>query len=154
MAKGRSKNYHGNVVVYPSDFDNTSDYLNYVKDNNQKLAREIIKLFPNTPVDYQLSYYAVENYGIERDPVKGYTDIVSFKPIANYLMNHRNESNAKKLAGVKKLLAKAGYPAGKRAKLSGYHLEIYIVNNVKTSQSVTDHSKLNWYGLIIGKPAS
>lgn len=166
MTKGRSKNYHGNVVVYPYDFDNTSDYLNYIKDNNhQKLTREIIKLFPNTPVDYQLSYYAAENYGIERDPgwdgdgfdpdpVKGYTDIVSFKPIANYLMNHRNESNAKKLAGVKKLLAKAGYPAAKRDNLSGYHLGIYIVNNVKTSQSVTDHSKLNWYGLIIGKPAS
>ncbi|CAM3122597.1 hypothetical protein ACN50G_06450 [Lentilactobacillus buchneri] len=164
MAKGRSKNYHGNVIVYPSEFDNTSDYLSYIKDNNhQKLVWAIIKLFPNTPVDYQLSYYAAVNYGIMRDPgwdgddfdpdpVKGYSDIVSFKPVINYLMSHRNESNAQKLAGVKKLLAKAGYTQEKRDELSGYRLGIYMLNNVKDSASTKSTSRINWYGLIIGKP--
>lgn len=142
VTEGTNHDYAGQSIVYPNEFSNSSNYLHYIQTGHyQKLARQIVKLFPNTPVDLGLSKIAAYNYAADdegvlwyedKEPVstKGYSDIISLKSVNNYLYKHKTASNATKLAGLKKELVKAGYPASKRASLSGYKLGIYIVNNI------------------------
>lgn len=159
VKSGQSVNYQGVTNRYPLTFASTANYLDYIKQSKyQKLTQEIIALFPNTPVDVGLSKIAAYNYSYydhgdaDEDPEplseKGYTNIVSFKPVAAYLYQHREASNATKIAGVKKLLDAQGFTAAKRAKLNGYKLGIYNINNISL---VKDEGKVAWYSLAIGK---
>ncbi|AYM04024.1 D-alanyl-D-alanine carboxypeptidase [Levilactobacillus yiduensis] len=160
---GKTTDHQGQNILYPDAFVTTKDYLQYINQSKyQKLARAIVKLFPNTPVDLGLSRIAAFNYATndtwDEDPdepvaTTGYTDIVPFKTVAAYLMTHKSQTNAQKLAGVEKALNKAGYTKAKRAKLTNYRLGIYILNNVMGGKydEAGDAHKGNWYGLIIGK---
>ncbi len=57
-----------------------------------------------------------------------------------------------KLAGIKKLLDKAGYTASKLASMSGYKLGIQIVNNIKGIDPENDNAtRWNGYAFILGK---
>jgi len=163
LTAGKTPDHRGRNILFPDDFVSTTDYVQYVNDSKyQKLARSIVKLFPNTPIDLGLSRIAAYNYATndtwdEDAPdaisTKGYTKIVPFTSVATYLMTHKTKTNAQKLAAIKTLLAKQGYPQSKRTKLSDYKLGIYILNNVmggQTNEAGTPH-KGNWYGLIIGK---
>ncbi|MFD1420112.1 D-alanyl-D-alanine carboxypeptidase [Lactiplantibacillus songbeiensis] len=160
---GKTTDHSGQDVLFPGAFVGTKDYVQYINQGKyQKLAREIVKLFPNTPVDLGLSRIAAYNYATndtweedapETIETTGYKDIVPFESVATYLMAHKTQTNAQKIAGIEKLLNKAGYTKAKRAKLSGYKLGIYIINNVKGGK-VTESGELlkgNWYGLVIGK---
>ncbi|GAD16065.1 D-alanyl-D-alanine carboxypeptidase [Lentilactobacillus otakiensis] len=167
LTEGTNPIHTGQNIVYPNDFLNSSNYLNYIQTGHyQKLAREIVKLFPNTPVDLGLSKIAAYNYASDDEGVlwyedkntvstKGYTDIISLKLASNYLYKHKTASNAVKLAGVKSALDKTGYPASKRAALSGYKLGIYIVNNIpdKYGSIIQDgaYGHASVYALILGK---
>lgn len=162
-AAGRTTNHKGKNILFPQEFVGTKDYLAYINESKyQKLARAIIKLFPNTPVDLGLSRIAAYNYATndtwDEDPdeaisTTGYKDIVPFESVATYLMKNKMQTNAQKIAGIKKLLNKAGYTAAKRAKLTDYKLGIYILNNVMGGKSdeAGNLYKGNWYGLVIGK---
>jgi len=163
LTAGKTPNHHGQNILLPDDFITTKDYVQYLNDSqDQKLARAIIKLFPNTPVDLGLSRIAAYNYATddtwdedapEPMPTKGYTKIMPFTSVATYLMAHKTKTNAQKLAAIKTLLAKQGYPQSKRNKLTNYKLGIYVLNNVMGGK--TDESghiyRGNWYGLVIGK---
>ncbi|WP_461244156.1 hypothetical protein [Secundilactobacillus muriivasis] len=160
VEKGYSTYYAGVTARYPLTFATTANYLDYIKQSKyQKLTQEIMALFPNTPVDLGLSQIAAYTYGAKTiedgdsdlDPLdqSGYTDIVPFKSVIAYLYNHRTASNATKIAGVKKLLAAAGYPAAKRAKLTDYKLGIYNINNISIYNN--GEGKTAWYSLAIGK---
>lgn len=163
LAAGKTTNHQGQNILQPDDFVATKDYLQYLNDSKyQKLARSLIKLFPNTPVDLGLSQIAAYNFATndtwEEDPPEeiattGYKDIVPFTKVATYLMANKTKTNAQKLAGVEKLLNQAGYTKAKRAKLTNYKLGIYILNNVKGGKidEAGNSLKGNWYGLIIGK---
>jgi len=160
---GKTTDHHGQAVLTPDEFVASKDYLQYINHGKyQKLARAMVKLFPNTPVDLGLSRIAAYNYATNDtwsedapEPIAttGYKDIVPFKMVANYLMTHKTQTNAQKIAAIEKLLDKAGYTKAKRAKLTNYKLGIYIMNNIKGGK-VTESGTLlkgNWYGLVIGK---
>ena len=163
VTAGKTTNHSGRNLLFPDDFVSTKDYVHYLNDSKyQKLARSMVKLFPNTPVDLGLSRIAAYNYATndtwdedapEAISTKGYTKIVPFTSVATYLMNHKTQTNTQKLAAIKKLLAKQGYPQSKRTKLSDYKLGIYVINNVMGGRTNEDGSvhKGNWYGLIIGQ---
>ena len=164
LLKGRTPNHAGHNLLFPDNFVATADYQQYIRDSKyQKLARSIVKLFPNTPVDYGLSRIAAYNFAtndtwIEDEPerisTQGYTQFVAFKPIVTYLMTHKDQSNAQKLAAVERLLAKQGYTPAKRQQLKGYKLGIYIINNLKGGRvdEAGNAYKENWYGLVLAKP--
>ena len=163
VTAGKSTDYANKIQHYPNEFDSTADYSKYLKQNdNQKLARSVMALFPHTPVDYELSKAAAYNYStasglrffsdyFSDNHVTGldskYTDLVSFDAVTNYLNKNPKASNAQKLTMIKSLLAKAGYPQAKRDTLSNDKLGIYFINNVK----VYGHRQ-NWYGLVIAQP--
>lgn len=163
LVAGKTPNHLGRNLLFPDDFVTTKDYLQYLNHSKyQKLARSIIKLFPNTPVDLGLSRIAAFNYATndtwdedapEMVSTKGYTHIVSFDSVATYLMKHPNQTNAQKLKAIKRLLSQQGYPQSKRNRLGNYQLGIYVINNLMGGRTDEDGSvhKGNWYGLVIAK---
>ncbi|WP_040537860.1 hypothetical protein [Lentilactobacillus parafarraginis] len=159
---GTNPNHTGMNYVDIDDFVNNTDFNQYLQTGkNQKLAREILKLFPNSKPDLGLSKIAVYNYDhfdnsidAESDPIStsGYTDIKAFPTISKWLYANRNASNVTKMTGIKKLLNKAGYTASKRKSLSDYRIGIQIVNNI--SFNYPEHEmmgKKNSYVFILGK---
>lgn len=140
ITEGLNPDHTGMNYVPIDEFVNDTDFNQYLQTGKtQKLAREIIKLFPTSQPDLGLSKIAVYNYdhfadslNAEWDPMstKGYTDIKTFPTIQKWLYAHRSASNAAKIAGIKNLLDKEGYTAAKRDSLSGYSLGIQIINNI------------------------
>ncbi len=140
ITEGLNPDHTGMNYVPIDQFINNTDFNQYLQTGTtQKLAREIIKLFPNSQPDLGLSKIAVYNYdhfadspNAEWDPMstKGYTDIKSFPTVQKWLYAHRSASNATKIAGIKSLLDKEGYTTAKRDSLSGYRLGIQIINNI------------------------
>lgn len=160
---GHNTNYPQIEYTSIDQFTDSADYSNYIQNGKkQKLAREIVKLFPNSPVDLGLSRIAAYDYDSfnntsdgDPNPISktGYTDIKVFSSIQKWLYAHETASNATKLAGIKQLLDKEGYTASKRASLSGYKLGIQIVNNIKGYDGESDVSNhWNGYVLILGRP--
>lgn len=159
---GLNSDHTGMNYVDIDDFVNNNDFNQYLQTGkNQKLAREILKLFPNSKPDLGLSKIAVNNYDhfddsidSESDPVsiKGYTDIKTFPTIQKWLYANRSASNAIKIAGIKKLLNKDGYTASKRNSLSNYRIGIQIINNITFNYPEHDlEGKKNSYTFILGK---
>lgn len=133
MKLGYNPNHKQLPYSTVNEFNNTSEYTNYLKTHkSQKLSREIMKLFPNSNPDLKLSKIAVENYDsdYEKGSTKGYSDIISFPDIQNKLYKNEKTSTATKIKIIKKELAKEGYTAKKRAAMSNYKLGIQIVNNL------------------------
>lgn len=160
IVAGKNPNHDKMKIVHINDFVNNTDFNHYLQTGvNQKLAREIIKLFPNSTPDLGLSRIAVYNYGGfvdmdgDADPVStnGYSDFVSFSAIQKSLYKYSSASNATKLSIIKKGLAKAGYTAAKRKSLSGYKLGIQIINNIKSPSLDSDSTHENSYVFILGK---
>lgn len=160
---GHNTNY-SQIEYTPIDqFTDSADYNNYIQNGKmQKLARAIVKLFPNSSVDLGLSKIAAFDYDTfnntsdgDPNPIskEGYTDIKSFSAIQKWLYAHETASNATKLAGIKQLLDKEGYTASKRASMSGYKLGIQIVNNIKGYDGESDDSnRWNGYVFILARP--
>ncbi|MEE8823361.1 hypothetical protein LASUN_09710 [Lentilactobacillus sunkii] len=162
ITEGLNPDHTGMNFVSIKDFVNNTDFNKYIQTGkNQKLAREIVKLFPNSQPDLGLSKVAVYNYDhfdesfdAEWDPIstKGYSDIKTFPTIQKWLYANRNASNATKIAGIKKLLNKEGYTASKRDALSGYKLGIQIVNNISFNYPEHDmFGRKVSYTFILGK---
>ncbi|GAA3198895.1 hypothetical protein [Lentilactobacillus kefiri] len=162
ITEGSNPDHTGMNYVPIDQFVNNTDFSKYIQTGkNQKLAREIVKLFPNSQPDLGLSKIAVYNYDHfddsmsgESDPTstKGYTEIKAFPTIQKWLYAHRKASNATKITGIKKLLDKEGYTASKRASLSGYKIGIQIVNNISFNYPEHDmFGRKNSYTFILGK---
>ncbi|QEA31503.1 hypothetical protein [Secundilactobacillus malefermentans] len=152
-----------------SQFNSTKTYASYIqKGNYQKLAKSVVKLFPKTPVDLNLSRIAAYNESLStfdegttwfEDQTSvtttGYTDIIPLNSAMNTLYKHKTASNAKKLAYLQTALNKAGYSASKRAKLSGYKLGIYFINNIPdTYRSIIEdggNGRAAGYALVLAK---
>lgn len=160
---GLNPDHAGMNYVPIDDFVNNTDFNQYLQTGkNQKLAREILKLFPNSKPDLELSKIAVYNHdhftgsmNSESDPIntKGYTDIKTFPTIQKWLYANSKSSNTTKIVGIKKLLAKEGYTASKRRSLSDYNLGIQIVNNIAFNYPEHDlFGHKNSYTFILGKP--
>ncbi|OBU97261.1 D-alanyl-D-alanine carboxypeptidase [Lentilactobacillus parabuchneri] len=163
ITSGLNPDHTGMNYVPIDDFVNNTDFNQYLQTGkNQKLAREILKLFPNSKPDLELSKIAVKNYdhftesmNSEGDPIstKGYTDIKTFPTIQKWLYAHSKSSNATKIAGIKKLLDKKGYTASKWQSLSDDNLGIQIVNNIAFNYPEHDlFGRKNSYTFILGKP--
>lgn len=162
VAAGHNTNYPEIEYTSINQFTDSADYNNYIqRGKKQKLARKIVKLFPNSSIDLGLSKIAAYNYDtfnndVDGDPnpisKKGYTDIKAFTTIQKWLYAHEKASNATKLAGIKQLLDKEGYTASKRASMSGYKLGIQIVNNISGYQEESgDATRWNGYVFILGR---
>ncbi|WP_243674463.1 hypothetical protein [Lentilactobacillus kisonensis] len=160
---GHNTNYPEIDYTSIDQFTDSADYNSYIqKGKKQKLAREIVKLFPNSPVDLGLSKIAAYDYDTfnntsdgDPNPIskQGYTDIKQFPSIQKWLYAHEKASNATKLAGIKQLLDKEGYSASKRASMSGYKLGIQIVNNIKGYEDESrDATRWNGYVFILARP--
>lgn len=162
ITEGSNPDHTGMNFVPIDDFVNNTDFNQYLQmGKNQKLAREILKLFPNSKPDLALSKIAVYNYDqfnesidAESDPIstKGYSDIKAFPTIQKWLYANRSASNTVKIAEIKKLLPQAGYTSSKRNALSGYKLGIQIVNNIAFNYPGHDlMGRKNSYTFILGK---
>ncbi len=162
ITTGLNPDHTGMNYVNIDDFINNTDFNQYLKiGKNQKLAREILKLFSNSKPDLGLSKIAVNNYdhfddslNAESDPVstKGYTDIKVFPTIQKWLYANRSASNVTKIARIKKLLNKEGYTTSKRHSLSDYKIGIQIVNNIAFNYPEHDlFGRKNSYTFILGK---
>lgn len=165
LTGGLNPDHTGMNYVNINYFVNNTDFNQYLQTGkNQKLAREIIELFPNSQPDLGLSKIAAFNYDTfnndvddDPDPIStaGYTDIKKFPAIQKWLYAHAKTSNTTKIAGIKKLLDKEGYSANKRASLSDYKLGIQIVNNiVMPSDETGELTHRNGYVFILGKPVN
>lgn len=161
LVEGQTTYHKLTDTVLPYQFVSSADYMNYIKTNNyQKLTRAMVALFPNTPVDLNLtkitaysSLLAERNFHEDDDDDvddTNYTKLVSFPTVTKYLYDHRTASNATKIAAVKKLLAEQGYTQAKRNQLSDYKLGIYNINNIMVNQ-LNPNTKTAWYGLAIAK---
>ncbi len=112
ITEGSNPDHTGMNFVPIDDFVNNTDFNQYLQmGKNQKLAREILKLFPNSKPDLALSKIAVYNYDqfnesidAESDPIstKGYSDIKAFPTIQKWLYANRSASNTVKIAEIKK----------------------------------------------------
>lgn len=162
IMKGLNPDHSGMNYVNINQFINNKDFTHYLKTGkNQKLAREILKLFPNSKPNLELSKIAVKNYdyfdesmdaGLDPISTKGFTDIKTFPNIQKWLYANRGASNTIKINGIKKLLTKAGYTTNKRNSLSDYQIGIQIVNNLTFNYPEHDLiGKLNSYTFILGK---
>lgn len=162
VAAGHNTNYKQIDYTQIDQFTDSTDYQNYIQNGKkQKLARSIVKLFPNSQVDLGLSRIAAHDYDTfestpdgDSTPIskKGYADIKSFSSIQKWLYAHEKVSNATKLAGIEKLLDKEGYTANKRAAMSGYKLGIQIVNNIPGYSSENDKpTRWKGYVFILGR---
>ena len=159
---GLNPDHTGMNYVDMRYFVNNTDFNHYLQTGkNQKLAREITKLFPNSQPDLGLSKIAAYNYDsfdndVDGDPnpisTEGYTDIKAFPALQKWLYTNHKSSNATKIAGIKKLLDKEGYTDSKRASMSGYKLGIQIVNNiVMPSGESGDLASRYGYVFILGR---
>ncbi|MCY9806083.1 D-alanyl-D-alanine carboxypeptidase [Lentilactobacillus senioris] len=169
LQKGLNPDHTGQNLVYPEQFPSTENYVDYVNTNHtQKLTKQIAALFPNTPIDLNLSQIAIYNYGsidefiigdedIDPMPTTGYKDIISFRPISYKLWQNSNLSDTQKLALVKTELNKLGYTANKRAKLKDYYLGIYLIDNISDPYDMVvqdgGYGHANGYGLVLAKKA-
>ncbi|GAY73707.1 D-alanyl-D-alanine carboxypeptidase [Lentilactobacillus kosonis] len=157
---GKNPNHTGMKIVNIDEFVNNTDFNNYLKTGtNQKLAREVLDLFPNSQPDLGLSKIAVYNYGgifnydgdIEPISTTGYSDFISFPEIQKNLYKNSSASNATKISIIKNGLKKLGYTDAKRKSFKGYKLGIQIINNIKSYDSISGNGRNNSYVFILGK---
>lgn len=157
---GKNPNHTGMKIVNIDEFVNNTDFNNYLKTGtNQKLAREVLDLFPNSQPDLGLSKIAVYNYGgifnydgdIEPISTTGYSDFISFPEIQKNLYKNSSASNATKISIIKNGLKKLGYTDAKRKSFKGYKLGIQIINNIKSYDSISGNGLNNSYVFILGK---
>lgn len=139
-----------------NSFTSDAEYINYLKTApSQKLARQILKLFPNSQVSLDLSNQVANNNPIAKTgliPLNGFTNKLDFN--ANYLTykgskytNYKNHyflgSDSSsflnstyllpatgRVNAVAKMLDAAGYTAEKRANMGNYQLGICIYDEV------------------------
>lgn len=142
MIKGLNPNHDHRYFVNLAEFINNTDFNRYLNTNkNQKLAREIMKLFPNSKPDLRLSKIAARNYDSyfdmdgDSDPIseKGYHDIINFQTIKDKLEKNKSASLNTKINIVKKGLAKQGYTKKKRESMKNYRLGLQIINNLNSN---------------------
>lgn len=152
--------YSGDVML--DAFSTDTEYTNYLKHSPYtKLAKNTLKLFPNTPVSLELSKIARAKYGAYEQSkyltgrsdtevdTSAYKSIDDFKNLAADLLANNAKSDTTKLSLINKDLVKAGYTSSKLNSLSSQQLGIDFTNNTKFGQS---HARLaSGYALILGQ---
>ncbi len=161
------------LVKTPSTFTNNSDYLNYLKnDPSQKLSRQIMQLFPNTPVSLDLSQKVANAYQGEKTiKVDGYSDIAylgssnftwksdhtramgfdlnGYNPVT-FLTVTSFRSATPRINVVRKMLDNAGYTEEKRNSMSNYQLGLVIYDNASDAKTYkTDATIIHPVGHIL-----
>lgn len=121
----------------PTTFTSQSAFVDYVKTNrSQRLARAILKLFPNAQLKLDLSKAAAT--GINWKPVfdPNYTNYININnmkaagsdqnsdDILWYLNNTAGKPITPRINHVKKILNDNGYPDKKRQIMHGYYIGI------------------------------
>ncbi|WP_279404075.1 hypothetical protein [Secundilactobacillus kimchicus] len=152
--------YSGDVML--DAFSTDAEYTNYLKHSPyMKLAKNTLKLFPNTPVSLELSKIARAKYGAYEKSkyltgrsdtevdTSAYKSIDDFKDLAADLLANNAKSDTTKLSLINKDLVKAGYTSSKFNSLSNQQLGIDFTNNTKFGQS---HARLaSGYALVLGQ---
>ncbi|AQW21759.1 hypothetical protein PL11_007455 [Lentilactobacillus curieae] len=177
--------WSGNVAPFLArninSFSSDSDYTNYLNtDRSQKLARAVLKLFPNADVSLDLSKKAIKNVTNNLYPeLEGYSHVINLsslqgnytlpsvvtngKPYSSkqnmrYVLSSSAPSAAYTAQQVSGILQSNGYTSKKIAALisQGYKLGISVSGNLYTSANKQGYpSTLKGgtieYGLVLAK---
>ena len=144
-----------------TDDKSYSQYLN--QSPQQKLAKAVLALFPNTPVSLDLSKYAIGQAATSMlkgpvtsgDGFSSKTDLLTSGETLYYLINGSPKTGTigittqDRLNKIKEELDQLGYTAEKRASLSGkWRLGICFYDHIDSYMGVIDESG---YALMIAK---
>lgn len=139
------------------DFVSDQDYQNYVNESpSQWLTRNILKLFPNCKLSWDLSEDVEDGVNSLDDISDGYADndntaFSDFKPIDGefvkyfYINETPNVTMQQRLTKITAGLDRIGYNSSKRLSLRGYEIGIYF-HGVELDDDTTE------FGIIIAKP--
>lgn len=139
-------------------FKRNGDYNKYVKlSPSQGTTRAILKLFPNSPLTLDLSQIAIIKDGryssddivlpVLHPKTANYQKLKTFPTITKYLKKSRNQSTAKRIKQVKKLLAAEGYGAAKRKSLKNYQVGLEIIDHSSTNK----YRDYNGYAFVVAQ---
>lgn len=157
--------YLSKYYVKPlNSFQTDQQYVNYLKTaQSQKLARGVMKLFPNSSVSLKLSQAALNQYNDGSNSMShNYTDIQMniYNNYAYSLSQWLTKKTAtQRVAIFEKALDSNGYNAEKRASMSDYELGIYIRDNIgigkpstqlPIAKTIDDQEALN-YQVVLAK---
>lgn len=130
----------------PADFKTESTFINYVKtDRSQRLARAILKLFPNTQLKLDLSKAAATsaNWKPTLDPnYTNYINVNDLKPTGStqvdsdimwYLSKTAGKPITQRVNYVKRILNENGYTDEKRKSMDNYYIGIASFDGAQDS---------------------
>lgn len=130
----------------PANFNTESTFINYVKtDRSQRLARAILKLFPNTQLKLDLSKTAATsgNWKPTLDPnYTNYINVNDLKPAGStqvsddimwYLSKTAGKPITQRVNHVKRILNENGYPDEKRKSMDHYYIGIASFDGAQDS---------------------
>ncbi|EEI24883.1 hypothetical protein [Lentilactobacillus hilgardii] len=127
--------YLSKYYVKPlNSFQTDQQYVNYLKTaQSQKLARGVMRLFPNSSVSLKLSQAALNQYNYGSNSIsRNYTDVQSSVYNHAYVLSQwlTKKTATQRVAVFEKTLDSIGYNAEKRASMGDYELGIYIRDNI------------------------
>jgi len=170
LTKGINPRFYLQKFVWLDNFKTERQYNAYIQHSpSQQLTKDIVALFPQSPVSLKLSDISSNQYmgdhsdwftdSDDQPDSSQFKDVYDFKKINQYLYHHATLTDKQKLAYVKRQLAKAGYTTKRRATLKGYRLGICIVNDLpdRHGSLISDgygihRGYANNYSLMLGKP--
>ncbi|GAF36237.1 hypothetical protein [Lentilactobacillus farraginis] len=127
----------------PKTFQTDDQYLHYLKTApSQKLARGVMRLFPNSHVSLKLSQIASDQYdsGNETLVNADYTDVQTtlYRNAFSVLEAWQTKKTAtQRIAIFEKYLNSIGYDQAKRDSMSDYQLGLFIRDGVGIGQPST-----------------
>lgn len=148
VKQGLAKDIYTQSRVTLNVFPTTTDYTNYINNSkSQAISKSILKLFPNSPVNLELTRLAASKYGYfsyDGDGVNpsvasslystaDFTNLKSFPKITKYLSESRSSSTATRASEVGKLLTAYGYSSSKLKSLKDYQVGLVVNDYSATS---------------------
>lgn len=108
-------------------FTDDSNYLNYIKTaQSQKLARGIMKMFPNAPLSLEASKFIASRAANNPADQTTYKEVINFSKVANQTTVSQWGTTRSKLNKFQSELNKIGYTQEKINSLHGYKLGLVV----------------------------
>ncbi|GEP23270.1 hypothetical protein [Lentilactobacillus diolivorans] len=110
-----------------TSFADDSNYLNYIKTaQSQKLARGIMKMFPNAPLSLEASKFIASRAANNPADQTTYKEVINFSKVAYQTTVSQWGTTQSKLNKFQSKLNKIGYTQEKINSLHGYKLGLVV----------------------------
>ena len=110
-----------------TSFTDNRSYLNYIKTaQSQKLARGIMKMFPNAPLNLEASKFIASRAASNPVEQTNYNEVINFSKIADQTTVNQWGTTQSELNKFQNKLNKIGYTQEKINSLRGYKLGLVV----------------------------